>query len=104
MKAILFQLLLITAFSTVALSQSNTDAKASRYNGILVFSDCTPVKDYEYLGTVKRNTGGFGCSQYECVRDGLIEKAKEDYPEVDGIILNLRAGGKDQADAIKFND
>jgi hypothetical protein len=77
-------------------------AKATNLQGMYVFSDCTPVEKYKYLGTVNRNTGGFSSGQYEDVRDGLLKKAKKDYPNANGIILILKSGGTDRADVIQF--
>jgi hypothetical protein len=58
--------------------------------------------EYEYLGTVKSNTGGFGNPQYEGVRNRLLKNIKKDYPQADGAILYLNYGQSDKADAIKF--
>lgn len=66
----------------------------------LLFFDCQ--KMHEYLGTVKRNTGGFGDGIYSGVRDGLIKKAKSEFPNGDAIILQLKSGSADKADVIKF--
>lgn len=88
-----------------AMAQSTTEkdlARVEQLQGIYIFSDCKPVAKYKYLGTIKRNTGGFGGSQYADVRDGLIKQIKKEYPEADGIILILKSGGTDRADAIKF--
>ncbi len=35
-------------------------AEVESYENILIFSDNKPVMEYEYLGTVKSNTGGLG--------------------------------------------
>ena len=56
--------------------------------------------EYEYLGTVKSNVTMSG--QYEDVRNNLIRRAKKEYPAAEGIILNLKDGGTDKADVIKF--
>lgn len=77
-------------------------AEVQSYENVLIFSDCKPVAEYEYLGTVKYNTGGFGGSQYEDIRDALLKKAKKEFPEAQGLILNLKKGQADKADVIKF--
>ena len=78
-------------------------AEVESIQGILIFSDCKPIQPYDYLGTVKSTgTGGFASGEYASVRDRLIKNAKKDYPNADGLILNLRENKTDQADAIKF--
>ncbi|MCA4899518.1 MAG: hypothetical protein ACK514_10920 [Bacteroidota bacterium] len=78
-------------------------AEVDQYQGIYVFTDSKPLKEYEYLGTVKL-TLGLGSGQYQNVRNVLIKRAKKDYPQADGLIMNFKDGGTDRADAIKFKD
>lgn len=77
-------------------------AEAEQIEGLYIFTDCKPVAEYEYVGTVKSNTLGFGDSQYTGVRDRLIKNCKKDYPEANGIIITLVTGKKDKADAIRI--
>jgi len=95
-------LVIIGLAFTATYEAKKSTAEVEQMQGLYVFIDSKPVMEYEYLGTVKRNTGGFGGAQYSSVRDGLIKRVKEDYPKADGIILILKAGGTDRADAIKF--
>ena len=106
-KIILGSLIGIGLMTAVAFTVANYEVKkstaeAEQLQGIYIFTDSKPVKEYEYLGTVKRNTLGFGGAQYTDVRDGLIKRCKEDYPSADGLLLILKAGSADRADAIKF--
>jgi hypothetical protein len=80
----------------------NSTAEVNQIEGLLIFTDSKPIREYEYLGTVKSNTGGFGNPQYEGVRGRLIKKAKADYPKADGVIMYLNYGQADKADAIRF--
>lgn len=78
-----------------------------RQKGLYVFSDCTPVAEYDVLGSVRpKNKGarvfGMKSVQYESIRNDILSAAKEEYPNADGIILHLYDGGKDEADVIKF--
>lgn len=95
-------LTLLIAFSTATQEIKNSTAEVNQIEGVLIFTDCKPVKQYEYLGTVKSNTGGFGNPQYEGVRNRLIKKVKNEYPQADGAIMYLNYGQADKADAIKF--
>ena len=94
---------LILAFSVVeSYTLRNSSAEVNRLEGLYIFTDSKPLKDYDYLGTVKV-TIAFD-TQYNGVRNGLIRKAKNSYPEADGVILTLKAGGQDRADVIKFKE
>lgn len=73
-------------------------AEVQSYENILVFTDSKPVMDYEYLGTVKIT---FARSHNDS-RDGLIKKAKSEFPDAEGIIITVRPGQSDKADVIKF--
>lgn len=70
--------------------------------GLYIFTDCKPLYEYEYLGSVKNGARFAGSSQYQPVRDGLIKKIKSDYPQADGVIFHFVNGAADKADAIKF--
>lgn len=71
------------------------------YQNLKVFTDCIPVMEYDYLGTVSGSSLTFS-GQYEPVRNSIIKKTKKEYPQADGIILHLVNGGIDKADVIKF--
>ncbi|MBI49148.1 MAG: hypothetical protein CL850_02535 [Crocinitomicaceae bacterium] len=111
MKKILFGIILILSLSSLfAFTYSavydikNNTSEVNQFEGLLIFTDSKPVKSYEYLGTVKSNTGGFGGSQYEDVRKRLIKNAKKEYPQADGLILFLNKGQADKADVVKFKE
>lgn len=99
---------LVLGLGLVGYSQSQNQKRASRaanVQGVIIFTDAEPLQDYETVGEVKRNTGGFGCPQYECVRDGLIKRAKKEYGgEFDAMIFYLNRGGSDRAVCIKFKE
>lgn len=73
-------------------------AEVESYQNVLVFSDSKPVLEYEYLGSISYSLGFSG--QYEPVRDALIKKAKQKYPNCNAIILHLKDGGTDKADVL----
>jgi len=77
-------------------------ARVNQQQGCYLFVDSKPTADYTFLGTVKTSAVHLGSSQYQGVRDLLIKKIKNDYPDADGIIFNFESGGNDHADAIKF--
>lgn len=67
----------------------NSSARVNQVEGLLIFADCKPMKEYEYLGTVKSNTRAFGNTQFEGVRNRLIKKIKSEYPKADGILIRI---------------
>lgn len=80
-----------------------SQARARQVQGLYIFTDCTPAGEYEVLGTIKRSGAtSFKSSQYESVRDILIDRAKEAYPAGEGLIMDLRTGGTDKAEVIRF--
>jgi hypothetical protein len=106
-KTILGVLIGLTLTTILAFNRANYEPKKSTaevnsIEGLLIFIDSKPVLEYDYLGTVKSNTGGLGNPQYEGVRNRLIKNAKKEYPNADAIILQLNYGQTDKADVIKF--
>lgn len=98
---VLFSIITMTLLASSYKPQSTANANARQYQGVYIFTDSDPAQEYEVLGTVT-SAGMLGGSEYSSVRDRLLKRAKKDYPQVDGIILNLREGKADQADCIKF--
>lgn len=80
----------------------NSTAEVEQMQGLYIFTDARPVKEYEYLGTEKANFSLMGSGQYQDVRDKLIRKIKKEYPKANGIIFQFKDGGTDRADAIQF--
>lgn len=100
---LLLCLVLLLSVSRPPQTAQKNAATVDQYEGIYLFSDSKPVAPYDYLGSVKSGGGGgMQSAQYEDVRDRLIKKCKKEYPQADGLILNLKSGATDKADAIKF--
>lgn len=75
-------------------------ARVRKVNGLLVFTDCEPINEYDI---VERESATFGfSSDYDSIRNKLIKKAIKDYPDADGVILQFKTGGTDRAVVIKF--
>lgn len=88
------------AFKAINYEPNKSTAEVYQYEGLYIFVDSKPVKEYQYLGTVK--TYGWGNNQYVSLKDRLIYKTKKDYPQADAIIITFKSGAADVADAIKF--
>lgn len=103
-------------------------AKVTCFSGVFVFTDCTPVEQYDVLGEVyydkkgkqhattlysynyatkSINTTGMTYSespQYTDIRDGLIIQSVMANRQVEGIIVTLTKEGEGRATLIKFKD
>lgn len=82
-------------------------AEVNQYQGIYIFTDCKPSKEYKYLGSVKPKGRGWdiidaNSNQYTELRDRLIKAVKKQYPEADGLILDLKDKAENIADAVQF--
>ncbi len=84
-------------------STNKNQAKVNQYQGVYLFVDCEPNKENQYIGTVKITTS-FTSSQYSALRDKLLKKCKNSFPEAKGIIIKFVSGGTDTGDAIKFTE
>ncbi|MBR9859803.1 hypothetical protein GYB22_03460 [bacterium] len=93
-------LFILSAFKTDQEVKPNV-AEVDQIHGCYVFIDSKPMKEYEYLGTVKKIMT-WGTGQYQDVRDALLKKAKKEYPDANGMIFHFHDGGADEVDAIKF--
>jgi len=86
--------------SVMTFAQDNALAMVERTQGILVFTDNEPVCKYEVLSREKK---AFAWNaSYSNIKDKLIKRALKDFPEADGIILEMSNQHADNAVIIKF--
>lgn len=103
MKRITTAIVLLSLFAFTYINHTEkSKAVANQVQGLYIFTDCTPATSYTYLGTVQNGFRFSGSAQYQPVRDKLIKKIKERYPDADGVIFHFVNGAADKADAIKF--
>lgn len=96
-----FSLLTTLVFGQELSTDEKRAAQAQIVDGIVVFTDCEPVAEYNVVGDIK--SAGGACGQYTCVRDKLIKKALKEYDKsFDGIIIYPAKNGVDKATVIKF--
>lgn len=103
-------------------------ARVNNYGGVYVFTDCSPICEYDILGDIyfdkegkqhagtfmyynaqskSINTAGYTYSetpQYTDIRDALIAQAVMANRQVEGIILSLPKAGEGRATLIKFKE
>ena len=95
-----FSVSTILGFTYMNYEPKKSTSEVDQMQGLYIFTDSHPVLEYEYLGTVKVTVGMD--TQYQGVRNKLIDKARKDYPNADALIMQFKSGGTDRCDAIKF--
>ena len=75
-------------------------AKVNLFNGLYIFSDCTPINNYTIIGRSKSVVTWSG--QYDGVKSNLIKRALKSFPQAQGIILDMHRGGVDRGVIISF--
>ena len=96
-KILFSAILLITLLTGFKVAPTgNGNANAEQIEGVYIFVQSKPTEPNEYLGSVKR--GGFLETPTEML-NGIIKKAKKQYPTVQGIIVDRDF---EKADCIKF--
>lgn len=93
-------LTLMLAFSEIGYKPNYSTAEVSKIDGFYVFTESKPILPHDSLGTV--DLGFVSGTQYDNIRTNLLKRARKNYPNSDGIILNLNKNGMDFAYVIKF--
>lgn len=75
-----------------------TDAEVQTKEGICLFVFSKPLKEYQYLGSIKQKV--FWTGQPQEMISIMLKKVKQQYPEADGIIFT--DAYMNEVDAIKF--
>lgn len=80
---------------SIANDSAKNSATVNQVEGIYIFTDCKPVREYEYLGSVNALTAN---GYYEQVRSASIKQGKKKYPTMDALIIH----DEGKADCIKL--
>ena len=64
-----------------------SDAKVNQAEGIYIFLESTPLKEYEVLGTVKK-TGIVWSGQPNEMFRTILRRARKDYPNIEAVIFD----------------
>jgi hypothetical protein len=84
-------------------AENKSLARVTQYQGLYLFVDCEPVKQSNYLGTIKSKLS-LSSAQYSSLRDKIIKKCKKNFPSANGLIIKFVSGGVDTGDAVIFNN
>lgn len=86
MKKLFLMLLFIsTLISFSVVQEDRAMAQVNRVEGLYIFCDSKPLKNYKYLGSVEVPLTV--TDYYNVKRKALIKKAKKDYPGANGLII-----------------
>lgn len=99
MKHLLITLMLMLTISFAKAQSTDKPAKelarVEMYQGYYIFIEAKPIREYEYLGTVK---AGMTWNGYlDEILASILKKVKNDYPRAEGLIIRGT-----EADAIIF--
>lgn len=112
MKQQVFKAAIVAVIATILFASFRTamqpdTAIVNQYQDLYVFTDCRPAAEYTVMGIVKPKgrglmAAGLKSTQYSSMRNALIKAAKEQYPDCNGVILNLSSSSMDECSAIKL--
>ena len=88
------------ALCAFKISENFSAAQVEQQQGCYVFYCSKPTSEYKYLGTVKPKWFD-PMGKPEMGIAAIIKRAKESYPQADGVIINITMSS---ADAIQFNN
>ncbi|MFZ9588005.1 MAG: hypothetical protein ACO29U_10430, partial [Crocinitomicaceae bacterium] len=92
--------MLIVGFTAGNYTPNYATSEAFKVDGFYIFTDSKPVLPFDSLGKV--DIGFVSGSQYESIRNHLINRSRKKFPTADGLILNLSKKGLDNCLVIKF--
>jgi hypothetical protein len=93
-------LAVLLAFKSSNFEPSPATAEVNKVEGYYIFTDSKPVMPYDSIGAFE--IGFILDIQYESIRSNFIKKAKNKFPNADGLILNLNKKGLDKCVVIKM--
>lgn len=90
----------LLAFTHAGFVPSPSTAQVKQMDGLYIFTDAEPVLPHDSLGMVE--LGFVTGTQYESIRSNLIKRAKDQFPEAQGLVMQLDKKGIDRCKAIRF--
>jgi hypothetical protein len=75
-------------------------AEVLKVNELCIFTDSRPLMAYDTLGIME--LGFISDTQYESIKTHFMKRARKQYPDADGLILQFKRKGLDNCVVIKF--
>jgi hypothetical protein len=91
---------ILLAFKVADFVPDASTAEVNKIEGFYIFTDSKPIMPYDSIGTVE--TGFITGTQYESIRNHLIKRAGNKFPNANGLIMEFDKKGIDKCIAIKF--
>ena len=90
----------ILAFKAITYEPNPATAEVYKIEGFYIFTDSKPMMQHDSLGIVE--LGFVSGTQYESIRANLIKRARKQYPDANGLILELNKKNIDKCIVIQF--
>jgi hypothetical protein len=92
---------ILLAFTIENFKPNSSTAEVNKIEGFYIFTDCKPVIQYDSLGTIE--IGFIADTQYESIRANFIKKARNKFPNANGLLLKFNKKGVDKCVVIRIN-
>ena len=92
---------ILLAFKVANFVPNASTAEVNKIKGFYIFTDSKPVMPYDSIGTLE--IGFITDTQYESIRGSLIKKARNKFPNADGLIMKFDKKGVDKCIVIRIN-
>ena len=93
---------ILVSFKASNFIPNASTAEVNKIEGFYIFTDSKPVMPYDSIGTIE--IGFITDTQYESIRRALIKKARNKFPDADGLIMKFNKKGVDNCIVININE
>ena len=76
----------LVAFTVANYETKKNTAEVDQIQGLYIFAKCKPVKEYEYLGTVKGPL--VGSHEFDNLVELMVKNTKKDFPSANALIFD----------------
>ena len=92
---------LLLAFKGTNFTPNASTAEVNKIEDFYVFTDSKPVMPFDSLGAIE--LGFVTDTQYESIRNSLIKKSRNKFPNANGLIMKFDKKGVDKCTVIRIN-
>jgi hypothetical protein len=92
---------ILLALKVANFEPNASTAEVNKIEGFYIFTDSKPVMAYDSIGALE--IGFITDTQYESIRGNLIKKARNKFPNADGLIMKFDKKGVDKCIVIKIH-
>ncbi len=94
----------LCAFTVMNYESKKSTAEVDQIQGFYIFAKGKPVKEFEYLGTVKGPL--IGNHEFDSLVELMVKNAKKDFPEANALIFDgaIKQTHNTKCSAIRIKD